>query len=276
MREAFSQAMPKTSEVFIWWLGQAGFALKSSNSLLLIDPYLSDSLAKKYQGHEFPHVRMMPPPIRPDAMPLIDVLLCTHRHSDHLDPATAPVLVKHNPNCIVVLPKAVFDRGVEIGIPAEHIQSMNAGERITVGGGIVVEAIPAAHEDISVNERGEHHFLGYILRTGNLTIYHSGDCLPYPGLEDMLAQAHIDLALLPVNGRDEYRSSRGIAGNFTLPEAVSLCKQAAIPTLLCHHFGMFTFNTIDVGKAEGKLQHLRGTKQYNLVRSGVRYTLHHS
>jgi L-ascorbate metabolism protein UlaG (beta-lactamase superfamily) len=55
----------------------------------------------------------------------------------------------------------------------------------------------------------------------------------------------IDLALLPVNGRDTERLTKGIAGNFTLAEAIGLCRQARIPALIAHHYGMFAFNTID-------------------------------
>lgn len=273
LRAALSQTMPNAQAVSLWWLGQAGFALRYANLLIVIDPYLSDFLAKKYQGREFPHTRMMSPPIQPEDVPPIDLLLSTHRHSDHLDPETVPVLVHHSPDCIVVLPKAEYGRGVEIGLSVRQIQPIDAGERLAVKDGLTIEAIPAAHEEISVNERGEHHFLGYILRIGDLTIYHSGDCVPYPGLESTLIQAGIHLALLPVNGHDEYRISRGIAGNFTLAEAVSLCKAANIPALLGHHFGMFNFNTINVEEAERELQDLRGTQEYFLVKSGVRYSL---
>ena len=53
-----------------------------------------------------------------------------------------------------------------------------------------------------------------------------------------------DVALLPVNGRDERRRNGKVPGNFTIPEAVALCKQAAVPVLLAHHWGMFDFNTV--------------------------------
>ena len=39
---------PKDSVEFIW-LGQAGFAFRYNNTTLIIDPYLSDYLSKKYK-----------------------------------------------------------------------------------------------------------------------------------------------------------------------------------------------------------------------------------
>ena len=47
-------------QVALWWLGQAGFAVRVGSHTFLIDPYLSDSLAKKYKGQQFTHQRMMP------------------------------------------------------------------------------------------------------------------------------------------------------------------------------------------------------------------------
>ena len=87
--------------------------------------------------------------------------------------------------------------------------------------------------------------VGFLVEVDGLCIYHAGDCVPYPGLEARLADARIDLALLPVNGRDEYRLSRNIAGNFHVAEALALWAGLDIPFLVPHHFGMFAFNTAD-------------------------------
>ena len=65
-----------------------------------------------------------------------------------------------------------------------------------------------------------------------------------PGSPSDFASSAIDIALLPINGRDEYRSQNGVPGNFTVTEAVQLCRSAGIPELLCHHFGLFDFNTV--------------------------------
>ncbi len=50
----------------LWWLGQSGFLVQWLGSYLLIDPYLSDSLTRKYAGTDKPHVRMTERVISPD------------------------------------------------------------------------------------------------------------------------------------------------------------------------------------------------------------------
>ncbi len=229
--------------IVIWWLGQAGFALYSGGIRILIDPYLSDSLAVKYKDKEFKHIRMTPAPFQPEEISSLDAVLCTHAHSDHMDPGTVPVISKNNPDCRIVIPRAENAKAKDIGIPEGRIIGLNAGEEIEIGN-IKIEAIPSSHEVSKLNGAGEYHHLGYIVKAGGLKIYHSGDCVPFPGLAEILRPMKIDVALLPVNGRDEYRSSQGILGNFSYNEAVALCIKAGIQLMIAHHWGMFSFNTV--------------------------------
>ena len=99
-----------------------------------------------------------------------------------------------------------------------------------------------------LDAQGRHPFLGYGLGAGDLRIYHSGDCIPFDGLADLLADFAPQIALLPVNGRDSARLAAGIPGNFTLDEAVVLT--SSLRYLIPHHFGMFAFNTIDEGRID--------------------------
>jgi len=254
----------REGEVAFWWFGQAGFALRSEDIYLFVDPYLSDHLAKKYAGTELGHVRLMPAPIRAEEIQGLDWVLCTHRHSDHMDPETLPVLARENSQCRFLVPRAEAEHAVRIGLDQERLVTMDDGEAVDLGGRVEVEAVAAAHEDLDVNSSGQHHFLGYIIRFGDLTVYHSGDCIPYPGLTDRLAGKGIDLALLPINGRDAYRRSKGIPGNFTFDEAASLCTRVEIPMMIGHHFGMFEFNTIDPDRILEQIANLKTGLQCHL------------
>ena len=93
-------------EISFCWLGQAGFLFRCGAGAFMVDPYLSDFLAKKYAHAELKHVRLMPPPIQPQDVTNLDWLLCTHRHSDHMDPETLPAIMQNNPRCKVIAPAA--------------------------------------------------------------------------------------------------------------------------------------------------------------------------
>lgn len=255
------------------WLGQSGFLVRSSRRVLLIDPYLSDSLAKKYQGKEFPHLRLQPPPIEPTELRGVDVVLCTHRHGDHMDPGTLPAIVEANEDCRFIVPRAEQESAKNAGLPKERLIGMNAGEVISLFADVHVCAIASAHEMLKTNDRGEHYFLGYVLRLAGLTLYHSGDCVPYEGLAEQLRREQVDLAMLPINGRDQYRRSRGVPGNMTIDEAVELCSNAHIPWLVPHHFGMFAFNTLGSESLADGIARLAGRLQITTPRLDTWFAL---
>lgn len=227
----------------LYWLGQAGFVIATPELRILIDPYLSDYLAGKYSHSPYSHARMMPPPVKPERLDNLNFILCTHRHGDHMDPEALPFLANQNPKCRVVVPAAELAFAMELGVAESQLVPANADNPMTLHSDLRIHPIPAAHEAHKINAAGWHHFLGYILGLPGGVIYHSGDCVPYPGLIERLREHKIDLALLPVNGRNP--SLVGIAGNFFLPEAIEVCREGLIPALVAHHFDMFGFNTVD-------------------------------
>jgi L-ascorbate metabolism protein UlaG (beta-lactamase superfamily) len=255
------------------WFGQAGFMIRGAGNGIIVDPYLSDSLAKKYHGREFPHVRMLPIPVKPEELKDIDFVLCSHAHSDHMDPGTLPVLASASPGCRFVVPAASVDAAVSMGIQRGRVIPAIAGESLTLSDSLCLEVIPAAHETLETDAEGHHRFLGYILRLGCITIYHAGDCVPFEGLTEMVSAAHVDLALLPVNGRDEFRSSRGFAGNFHFKEAVDLCVAAGIPNMIAHHVGMFEFNTLTAEQMDKAIESVPAGVKVLKPQTGVMYVV---
>jgi L-ascorbate metabolism protein UlaG (beta-lactamase superfamily) len=231
--------------VALAWLGQAGFALRAAGRRLLIDPYLSDHLARKYAGKEFPHTRLMPPPVEAGALRDLDFVLCSHRHGDHMDPGSLPILAQNNPRCRFVVPRAEREHAMGIGLDESRLVPVNDGDAVRVSESLEIRVIASAHETLQTNARGEHHFLGFILRAGALTLYHAGDCVVYEGLAKRLRAERVDFALLPVNGRSAALTARGVPGNMSFAEARDLCAAAGIGLLMPHHFGMFAFNTAD-------------------------------
>lgn len=229
--------------VVLAWLGQAGFLMRTAAMNIVIDPYLSDSLAEKYRGKIFPHERMMPAPIDPEALQPIDIVLCTHGHTDHMDAATLGPLVDANSNCQFVMPAAEYGKAVACGVPADRIFPVDVDDLLQMNESLAIDVIASAHERIERDDAGRHHFLGYVLRFGDITIYHSGDTVDYAGLDERLSRCDIDLALLPCNGRDAFRREHGVPGNMNIDEAADLCRRAGINDLVPHHFGLFDFNT---------------------------------
>jgi L-ascorbate metabolism protein UlaG (beta-lactamase superfamily) len=170
-----------------------------------------------------------------------------------MDPATLGSISRVS-SCRFFVPCAVLDHALEnTGLAVERTICVNAGQTVKLSENISLHPIPSAHEELRVNARGEHHFLGYVLELGDIRIYHSGDCVPYGGLDKYLRDLKPDIALLPVNGRDEYRRRHNVPGNFHFEEALQICSSAGIACLIPHHFGMFEFNTVDPAALQSKI-----------------------
>lgn len=224
----------------LWWLGQSGYLLLWQGKRILIDPYLSDSLTKKYAGTPKPHTRMSERVVDPGLLKNISIVSSSHNHTDHLDVETLIPIIKNNPGITFIIPEAnrsfVADR---VQIPEAFPAGLTEGMHLTVDG-FTFHGIAAAHNTVDRNEKGQCVYMGYIIQFGSYTVYHSGDTLWYAGLVDVLRPFQIDLALLPVNGNDP---ARGVAGNLDVKEAADLAKAAGIQHVIPCHYDMFTFNT---------------------------------
>lgn len=243
MRIERATGFPAAGDCGLFWLGQAGFWFETGAHRILIDPYLSDSLAQKYKGKKHPHTRSMPAPISVMDLPRPDIVLITHAHTDHMDPDTLAPLHARFADLRFVVPAAVETIARDRIGPTAPLILAQAGQVLDILDDLSLHVFAAAHEGFNLDAQGRHPFLGYGIATPNLRVYHSGDCIPYDGLSGAIADFNPDILLLPVNGRDELRLADGVPGNFTLDEAIALSRP--YPALVPHHFGMFDFNTID-------------------------------
>ena len=228
---------------YLWWLGQSGFLLQWKGKIVLFDPYLSDSLTKKYLTTDKPHTRMSELVIRPELLKKISVVTSSHNHTDHLDAETLIPVLENNPKIKFIIPEANRDfvaervkceRGFPIGLNDE--QSITIDEFIFHG-------IPAKHNEIERDAKGNCKYMGYVVEIGKNKIYHSGDTLWFQGMVDMLKPFAVDVAILPVNGN---KPERKVAGNLDCKEAAELGKAIGAGCVIPCHYDMFTFNTADV------------------------------
>ena len=114
----------------VWWLGQSGFLVKTRGGVILFDPYLSDSLTKKYAGTDKPHVRMTERAIDPARLDMVDVVTSSHNHTDHLDAETIRALSYGT----FLMPEANVAFAVaERGVNARRVRAAHDGNAGMIG-----------------------------------------------------------------------------------------------------------------------------------------------
>ena len=255
-------------DLHIWWLGQSGFLLLHAGTFVLLDPYLSDSLTAKYAATDKPHVRMTRRVVDPQRLDFVSVVTSSHNHTDHLDAETLLPLIATNPDLRLVVPEANRKAGAErLGLHPSRPVAVNAGQTVTVGD-VRFTGFPAAHETIERDEAGRCKFLGYAVKMGPWTVYHSGDTVRYDGMDDLLRRhGTIDVALLPINGASP---ERRVAGNLSGAEAAQLAFDIGAGMVIPCHYDMFEFNTASPDEFQAEC--LRLGQPHKILRAGERWS----
>jgi L-ascorbate metabolism protein UlaG (beta-lactamase superfamily) len=240
------------NRVYLWWLGQSGFLIGWRRRYLLIDPYLSDSLTRKYAGTDREHVRMTRRVVDPRRLDFVDVVCSTHGHTDHLDAETLEPIIGRG--ATLVCPAANRQLAADrCGRPPDVC--MSDGDMTTVAG-FEVALVPAAHPELAPE------YAGYVVDCGGTRIYHSGDSVVYPGMADRLRAAEPTVALLPINGA---------FGNMSGPEAARLAHAIGAELVIPCHYDMFEFNTASPAAFVAECQRLG--QPFEVLRAGERLSV---
>jgi L-ascorbate 6-phosphate lactonase len=227
--------------VALTWIGQAGFLLRTPATRLAVDPFLSD-----HQDRRFPA------PVGVDDLVGTELVLGTHQHLDHLDAPALIALLERDDQARVVVPAPVVPVAVDAGLPGDRLVAARPGEPLAAGD-ITVHPVPAWH-GVHVadayafglpSDGGRVRYLGYVLETPAGRLYHAGDTLRWTGQAELLRRLGVEVALLPINGRDARREARDIVGNLDPAEALALARDAAVATVVPMHYDLMEGNLGD-------------------------------
>lgn len=228
LEEIIRTSVPSNG-IALWSLGQEGFLIKYADTTFLFDPYFSASELRKFVS-----------PLLPEQCEDIDFVICTHHHEDHMDPITLQGM-RHFTKTKFVIPRAHLHLMKEWGfhdnqlIGISHLETLRLGE-------FEISAFAGKHETFELNEQGEHLYLGYVLRAGEVVLYHAGDTIGFLELREWLLKQKVDVALIPINGRDFMRNEMEIRGNCNYREAADLAVSIQADMLIPMHFGLFPHN----------------------------------
>ena len=170
--------------------GKTDIYLTPSGKTLEIQPLIHASMRIKYNDKE---VEIDPVGTLGDRttdyskFPKADLILVTHEHHDHLDPAAIKTLSK-NDTIVIANPNSAAILG--------YGEVMKNGDKKEIDG-IGIEAVPAYNvsaDRLQFHPKGRDN--GYVLDFDKLKIYIAGDTEVIPEMKDL---KDIDIAFLPCN-----------------------------------------------------------------------------
>lgn len=213
------------------------FHIETDTLSIVTDPYLSDSVDSPTSKRNYPA-----PTTLCELMP--DVIVISHPHGDHLDKKSLEPFyrLRRRSFTLVPAPSAAEIRSI-YGAPTEmHAPAPAAwGEPFELAG-VKIIAIPCAHTELHQDESGDFRELSYIIEAEGKKIFFGGDMSMYDGLLEPLAAAKLDAMLLPVNGRDWFRTSRNIIGNLDSNEAAELAAKCGTKIFIPGHHDLYDTN----------------------------------
>ena len=193
-------------------LGQSGYIVKTANTEIIIDPYLSDSV-NRIAGRP----RLLPIPIDPADI-FCDAVICTHDHLDHLDPDTVAHI---NENQLFITTAEGKEKLISLG--KTNVKALSMGETLKIGD-ITLTAVFADHTVEA---------FGLIVNAENKTLYFSGDTLFNERLFE-ISEYKPDATFICINGR---------LGNMNVNEALTIAKKIGAKTNIPNHYDMFASNS---------------------------------
>ncbi len=241
----------------LWWLGQSGFVLKFQDIVFYVDPCLSTPNRR---------TRLMQPPLRGEQVINADMILCTHRHDGHMDPGALPAMLKASPRCRVVMPKSAAGHAAAIGIPYQRMTTTDSDLRVEYfksGLYARIYSVPSAHPELAWTPLDGYPNLGYIIRFGDVNIYHAGDCKLYEGIVDRLRPYAVSVALLPISGNS----------SFDITEAAQLAEDIGAKWLAPMHYGTFAEQDADISRFVDHMLGHRPATGFKVFQPGERWVV---
>jgi L-ascorbate metabolism protein UlaG (beta-lactamase superfamily) len=221
------------------WLRQAGFLVEGATDSIVFDPFLT----------ELPGM-LVTPAVAPEDLGRTSVVMGSHEHADHIDgPAFARIAAASERPRFVV-PAPVVDLTIAEGVPPDRVIGARPGQVIEVGS-VRIHPVPARH-GIHVSDAydfgqdlsgGAFRYLGYVAELDGVHIYHAGDTIAYDGMVERLRALRVDVALLPINGRDHFREAQDVVGNLTPREAADLAAAIGTDLVVPMHYETVPGNT---------------------------------
>ncbi|HUR36964.1 MAG TPA: MBL fold metallo-hydrolase [Terriglobales bacterium] len=176
----------------ITFIGHSGFFLQMGGKNIVIDPNFARWL--------FILKRLRKPGVHIRHLPSIDYVLVTHAHFDHLHRPSLRRIARRTKRItgvapVIIVPRHLYDLVADLKfrnvIELDWWQDYSAD-------GLTITHVPARHWGARMIHDTHRGFGGYVLRSGEHSIYHAGDTAYFNGFREIGSRLRPKIALLPI------------------------------------------------------------------------------
>jgi L-ascorbate 6-phosphate lactonase len=222
LAEAMVSLRIEPGSLAIFWLGQAGFAFKTSRGqLIFIDAYLSNTCETLPNGG-IGSRRLIPTPLEASEV-TSGLMVGTHEHQDHFDDDSLVFIARNAPAVRFAGSVSCLRSLKRLGIPLERATLLEAGH-VQAFDGFTLRAVFADHG------ASEPEAIGLVLEVDGLKVYHTGDTSYRPEMMGEVMALKPDIIIPCINGT---------FGNLNALEAARLAADVGARVAIPCHFWMF-------------------------------------
>ncbi|MDB4912661.1 MAG: beta-lactamase domain protein [Gemmatimonadetes bacterium] len=253
------------SSVKITYIGHATLLLDIAGMKILTDPNFESSL-----GRLLP--RVSAPGVALDKLPVLDALLLTHAHADHLSFRTLDRLPRNIP---LYAPGPVVKWLVQKGYG--HATPLDPGESVQMGK-VRIHAGKSVHQGNRYGfDRWRNATNMYVIESPDESIFFAGDTALTESTHHLVERVlwnggrELDVALLPIGWAPSWKPGFR-RGHLTSDDALELFRTLRARALFPYHWGTFRHVTASaydaINRLRARLEGFAGREHVHIVEPG--------
>lgn len=180
------------------WLGHSSLIIEVDGFVIATDPVLEKSVSyfgpTRYNGEA---------PLRPEDLPMLDLVLISHNHYDHLNRFTIERI--HQKTKQFIAPPGVKELLVQWGVPSDRVVELDWWEDADLGDGLKIVSTPAQHfSGRGLFDRNKTLWCSYVIKTEEHSLFFGGDSGYFSGFKTIGAkQGPFDMTFLECGAYNE-------------------------------------------------------------------------
>jgi len=222
------------NRVTVAWLGHSTVLINFFGMTILTDPVLGKRVGADTPLGNIGPKRLVAPALKIRELPPIDLVLLSHAHMDHLDPATLREL-PGNPKVVSATGTSDLLQGTGLREP----QFLGWGDRARAtckNGDAEISAFEVKHWGARWKVDQYRGYNGYVISRGGKRIIFGGDTALTDSFKSLKSQRAYDLAIMPIGAYQPW-----LCSHCSPEQAVRMVNDASVNYVLPVHHKTFAF-----------------------------------